>query len=101
MLGHRSHVQSLQRLCLVGFTDSGHQYGSLTQLTEAPGRCKNVVPVPRVMWHGRLELAEVSGTGVNSYITQETFRVRAWKSCRTHRSPRYGCGSLTELRGPE
>ena len=44
---------------------SGYFYGSLTELTEVPGRYTNVAPVPRVLRHGRTELAEVSGTGMN------------------------------------
>ena len=73
---------------LTGLTSSGYGYGSPTELTEVPGRYTNVLPVPRVLWHGRAKLAEV--------------RVRVWMSSRTHRSSGYGyacCKELTEVPG--
>ena len=51
----------------------GYGYGSLTELTEVPGRYANVVPVPRVLWHGRTGLTEVPGTvntRVNTHLKQ-------------------------------
>ena len=45
--------------------------GHLPELTEVPDRYPNVVPVPRVLWHGRTELTEVPG------------RVGVWKPYRT------------------
>ena len=41
------------------------------EFTEVPGRYTNVVRVPRVLWHGRTELAQVSGTGMN-VVTEPT-----------------------------
>ena len=35
------------------------------QNSEVPSRYANVVPVPRVFWHGCVELTEVSGPGMN------------------------------------
>ena len=35
------------------------------EFTEVPGRYTNVVRVPRVLWHGRTELKEVSATDMN------------------------------------
>ena len=55
---------------------SGYRYGSLAELTEVPGRYTNVVPVPRVLWHGRTELTEVSGTGMDVVQNLQKFRVR-------------------------
>ena len=65
----------------------GYGYGSLTELTEVPGRYANVVPVPRVLWHGRTELTKVSGTCMN--VVQNSARVTGT----------YGFGSteLTEV----
>ena len=72
-----------------------------------PGRFYKVIPVPRVLCHGRRELAEVPGTGMNvvqtlqkfrvrvmprvwflrvTYRTQPSFRLRKWKSSKPHRS---------------
>ena len=52
------------------------RYGSLAELAEVPGRYTIVVPVPRVLWHGRTELTEVSGTGMNIVQISQKFRVR-------------------------
>ena len=51
-------------------------YGSLTKLTKVLGRYTNVVPVPQVLWHGRAELTEVSGTGMNVVQNSQKFWVR-------------------------
>ena len=48
-----------------------------TELTEAPGRYKNAIPVPRVFVHGRTELTEVPGTGMNVVQNLQKFRVQA------------------------
>ena len=79
------------RLCSVGLRIPGtgkescrssgyYGYGSLTEeLTQVPGRYTNAVPVPvpapgyickgiplpRVLCHGRAELTQVPGTGMN------------------------------------
>ena len=53
-------------------------YGSLTKLTKVLGRYTNVVPVPQVLWHGRAELTEVSGTGMNVVQNSQKFWVRMW-----------------------
>ena len=42
------------------------RYGSLTELTEFPGRYANEAPVPWAMWHGRTEPSEASGTGIDA-----------------------------------
>ena len=60
---------------------SGYGYESLTErpevpgiaarayrITEVPGRYKNAVPVPLVLWHGRTDLTEVPGTGMNCLL---------------------------------
>ena len=74
----------------------GYGYGSVTELTEVPGIVarayithrfsgqvqKNVVPVPRVLWHGAYRTHRSS----SGYERQQT-----------HRSSRYGYESLTEL----
>ena len=79
------------------YRSSGYGYGSYTELTEAPGRYTNVVPVPvpasgyfykgipvpRVLCHGRTELTEVPGTGMNVVQNSQKFG--------------YGYGNLTEL----
>ena len=73
------------------------RYGSITELAERPGRYTNVVPVRRVLWHGRTELSEVSGTGMKVVYNSQKLRVRIWKFYRTYRSSGYGYGSSTEL----
>ena len=81
------------------YKSSGYGHGSLTELTEVPGRYTNVVPVPvpvpgyfykgtpvpRVLSHGHTELTEVSGTGMNVKNSQN-FRVGVWMLYKTHRS---------------
>ena len=52
------------------------RYGIRTELTEIPGRYTNVVPVPRVLWHRRAELTELSGMGMNVVQHSQRFRVR-------------------------
>ena len=39
-------------------------------------RYTNVVPVPRVLWHGRTELTEVSGADTNVVKNSQKFRAR-------------------------
>ena len=39
-------------------------------------RVWDVVPVPRVLWHGHTKLTEVSGTGMNAIQNSQKFRVR-------------------------
>ena len=60
-----------------------------TELAEVPGRYKNAVPVPRVLWHGQ-DLTEVPGTGMNVVHNSQKFFVRVWMLYRTHRSSGYG-----------
>ena len=62
------------------------RYASLTELTEVLGRYTNIVPVPRVLWHLRVQLTEVSGTGMNVVQNSQKFRVRVWKSYRPYSS---------------
>ena len=50
------------------------RYGSLTELTEVPGRYTTVVPVPRVLWHGLTGLTEVPGRGMNVVQNLQEFR---------------------------
>ena len=38
-------------------------------------RVWDVVPVPRVLWHGRTELTETSGTGIKVMYNSQKFRV--------------------------
>ena len=81
---------------------SGYGYESLTErpevpgiaarayrITEVPGRYKNAVPVPLVLWHGRTDLTEVPGTGMNVVQNSQKFFVRVWMLYRTHRSSGY------------
>ena len=81
---------------------SGYGYESLTELAEVPGivarayityrssgQYKNAVPVTRVLWHGRTDLTEVTGTGMNVVQNSQKFFVRVWMY-RTHRSSGYG-----------
>ena len=64
---HRAHISS------------GYGYGCLVEPTQVPGigtgvqnsqkfpgRYKNVVPVPRVLWHGRSSISEAPGAGVRA-----------------------------------
>ena len=62
--------------------NSGYGMEVLQKLTNVPGRYTNVVPVPRVSWHGRTELTEVSGTGMNVLQNSQKFRARVWKAYR-------------------
>ena len=60
---------------------SGYGYGSLTELVEVPGRYTIVLPVrvtvPRVLCHGRTEVTDVTGTGMNDLVqNMQKFRVR-------------------------
>ena len=71
---------------------SGYGYESLKELaevpgtvslayipfTEVPGRYKKAVPVPRVLWHGRTDLTEVPGAGMNVVHNSQKFFVRVW-----------------------
>ena len=43
-------------------------------------------PYPGHLWHGRTELTEVSGTGINAVQNLQKFRVRVWMSGITYRS---------------
>ena len=86
---------------------SGYGYESLTELElpevpgiimarayrtsrKVPGRHKNAAPVPRVLWHGRADLTEVPGTGMNVVQNSQKLFVRVWMLYRTHRSSGYG-----------
>ena len=62
------------------------RYGSLTELTEVLDRYTNVVPVPGVLWYGRIELTEISGAGMNVVHNSKQFRAWVWMMHRTHRS---------------
>ena len=44
-----------------------------TELTQVPGRYKNAVPVPRVLW--RTDLTEVPGTDMDVVQNSQKFRV--------------------------
>ena len=71
------------------YRSSGDGYGSVTELTEVPGRYKNAVPVPRVFvarayraykssgcgYECRTELTEVPGTGMNVLQNLQKFFV--------------------------
>ena len=50
-------------------------------------RVWDVVPVPRVLWHGRVELTEVSGTGMNVARNLHKFFVGYYPG----KYPGYGC----------
>ena len=51
---------------------------------------ENAVPVPRVMWQGRTDLTEVSGTTVMNVVhNSQKFFVRVLMLCRTHISSGY------------
>ena len=65
---------------------SGYGHECHIELTEVPGRYKNVVPIPRVCWHGRTELTEVPGTGMDVQHNLQAFLVRVWVLYSTHRS---------------
>ena len=62
------------------------RYGSLAELAEVLDRYTNVVPAPRVLWHGRTELTENSGTGMKVVHNSHQFRAWVWMIHRTHRS---------------
>ena len=57
------------------YRSSGYGYGSVTQLTEVPGRYENAVPVLGVLWHGRTELTEVPGKGTTVVHNLQKFVV--------------------------
>ena len=84
--GYEYGYGSLHRTC----ASSGYGCRSITELTQVSGRYTNVVPVPvpahyfyegipvpRVLCHGRTELTEVPGTGMNVVHNLHKFRVRA------------------------
>ena len=69
----------------------------LTELTEVPGTGTEVLQNSRkvrVLWHGRAELAEVSGGYKNAVPVPRVFVALAY---RTYRSSGYGYESRTEL----
>ena len=51
----------------------------------------------RVFCRGRIELTEVSGTGMDVVPNLPKCRVRVWMSYRTYQSFGYGYGCRTEL----
>ena len=73
---------------------------SLTELRSyGEVRIRTFVPVPRVLWHGRTELTEDSGTGMNGVHNSQ--KIRVWNSYSTHKfQVRYGrLAELTEVPG--
>ena len=104
------------RLCSVqvGFVYSGYGCGSLAELTEVPGTgtCTDVLdsltsPVgtrmlytyPHPYPHPGIfaRVYPYPGYCTTAVHNLQKFRVWVWKSCRTHRSSLYGCGSLTKI----
>ena len=63
-----------------------HTHAHADQLWGA--QYENAVPVPRVMWQGRTDLTEISGTGMNVHNSRKCF-VRVLMLCRTHISSGY------------
>ena len=65
----------------IGFVDSEYGHGSLTELTyfQVPGTCMEVLQKSqkfRVLWHGRTDITEVRGTGMNGIRNSQKPRVR-------------------------
>ena len=78
------------RLCSVGFVYSGYGHESLTELAEVPGTSTDVLQNSqkfRVLWHGRAELTEVPGRYKNVVPVPRVFVARAY---RAYRSSGYG-----------
>ena len=60
---------------------SGYGYTNLDELTLVPASytnecCTRTRTHPRVFWHGRTELTDVSGTGMNVVQNLQKLRVR-------------------------
>ena len=76
---------------------SGYGYESLTKLPEVPGTDMEVLQnfqEFRVLWHGRTELAEVSGRYKNAVPVPRVFVALTY---RTYRSSGYGYEDPIEL----
>ena len=66
------------------------RYASLAELTEVPGSSTDVVPVRRVLLHGRTELTKVSGTGMSVVKNSQKVWVPVWMLYKTRTSSGYG-----------
>ena len=71
------------RKCCRTHRSSGYSGTGVPKLQKFRAGIKMLYPYPGYLWHGRTELAEVPGMGMNVV--------------RTYRSSGYGCGSVTEL----
>ena len=65
-------------------------YGMEVLLNSQKFRVRHTNVLPRVLCHGRTDLTQVLGTGINVVQYLQKFRVRVSKSYRSHRSCGYG-----------
>ena len=69
-----------------GYVPRAYTTHRTSELAEVPGRYKMLYPYPGYLWHGRGELTQVPGTGMNVVQKLQKFRVRVRTSYRTYRS---------------